>query len=144
MTGNPNRTPGESPVDLMGDIVSGFARLVRGEFALASAEAKRSLGDATSALGKLCVAAVLGIAATNLFASAGVAGLVAAGLAPPWANLAVGAILLLIVYVLVQVGMAQLKPANLAPKRMMANLRQDAKTLKSMVISDATSINRQQ
>lgn len=142
MTDHPQRSAGESPVGLVGDVVAGFARLVRGEFALATAEAKRSLSDAKLALGKLIVAAILGITAFNVLAGAAVAALIAAGMAPIWANLAVGLGLLLVAYVLARVGMAQIQPSNLAPKRMMANLRADAQTLKSMVISDATSNHR--
>lgn len=139
MTAQHDRSTGESPVGLLGEVVAGFARLVRGEFALARAEAKRSLGDAGSALGKLAVAAILAITALNVLSGAVVAGLVALGWAPVWANLAVGGGLLLVAFILVQIGLAQLKPSNLAPKRMMANLRHDAETLKSMVISDATT-----
>ncbi len=142
MTDRPHNGAGQSRVTLMGDVVAGFARLVRGEFALASAEAKRSLGDASAALAKLVIAAILGITAVNVLSGAAVAGLVLAGLAPIWASLAVGAALLLAAYIFVRVGLAHLKPANLAPKRMMANLRQDAQTLKSLVIPDATSNNR--
>jgi hypothetical protein len=142
MTDSTDRPTSESPVGLVGDVVAGFARLVRGEFALANAEVKRSLGDATSGLAKLAVAAVLGITALNVLAGAAVAGLVAAGLTPLWASVALGAGLLAVVYVIVQIALAQLKPANLAPKRVFSNLRHDAKTLKSMVTSDATSNHR--
>lgn len=144
MTDQTQRPGGESPVDLVGDVVAGLSRLVRGEFALATAEAKRSLNDAKGALVKLVVAAVLGITALNVLAGAAIAALVAAGLAPIWATLVVGIALLVVVYALVQSGLSQIKPSNLAPKRIMANLRQDAETLKSMVISDATSNNRPQ
>lgn len=142
MTEPSHRTTGESPVDLLGDVVSGVARLVRGELALARAEAKRSLGDAASAVGKLVIAAILAITALNVLAAAAVAGLVAVGLAPVWANVAVGAGLLLVAFAIVQIGLAQMKPSNLAPKRTIANLRHDAETLKSMVIADATSNSR--
>ena len=111
---------------------------------MATAEAKRSLTDAKGALIKLVVAAVLGITALNVLAGAAIAALVALGLAPIWATLVVGIALLVVVYALVQSGLSQIKPSNLAPKRIMANLRQDAETLKSMVISDATSNNRPQ
>lgn len=141
MTDRSDRTARDSSADLLSDVVSGVARLVRGELALARAEAKRSIGDATSALAKLVIAAILGITALNVLSGAAVAGLVALGLSPLWASVAVGAGLLLLAFALMQIGSAQLKPANLAPKRMMANLRQDAETLKTMVISDATSNN---
>lgn len=140
MTDRRDRPTGESPVDLLGDVVSGFARLISGEFALARAEAKRTIGDAGSALGKLAIAAILAVVALNVLSGAAVAGLIALGLTPLWANLAVGAGLFLLALVLARIAIAQLKPSNLAPKRMMANLRHDAETLKSMVISDATTL----
>lgn len=142
MTDQTDRTSGDSPAGLLSDVVAGFGRLLRGELALARAEAKRSLGDATSAIAKLVVAAILGITALNVLAGAAIAALVAAGLSPIWASLSIGVGLLLVVFVIVQIALTQLKPSNLAPKRMMANLRHDAETLKSMVISDATSNNR--
>lgn len=129
----------DGTVTLLGDVVSGLGRLVRGELALARAEVKRSLGDAASAIGKLVVAAILGITALNVLAGAAIAGLVVAGMTPLWASVAVGAGLLLLVFVIVQLGLAQLEPSNLSPKRTMANLRHDAETLKSMVVADATS-----
>ena len=135
----PDSAHRESAANLLGDVASGFGRLIRGELALARAEAKRSLSDATSAVGKLVVAAILGGVALNVLAGAAVVGLVAAGLTPVWASVAVGVGILLVAFVLVQLALSQLKPANLAPNRSMANLRQDAETFKSMVIPDATA-----
>ena len=142
MMGQTDGTSGDGPAGLLSDVVAGFGRLLRGELALASAEAKRSLGDAASALAKLMIGAILGITALNVLAGTAVAALVAAGLSPVWSSLVVGIGLLLVTFVLVRIALAELKPANLAPKRMMANLRHDAEILKSMVISDATSNNR--
>ncbi|WP_309663734.1 phage holin family protein [Tabrizicola sp.] len=139
MTEQSDRPDRDATTNLLGDVVSGVARLIRGELALARAEAKRSLNDAASALGKLVVAAILGATALNVLAGTAVAGLVALGLSPLWAGVAVGAGLLLVVFSLVHLGLAQLSPSNLAPKRMMKNLRQDAETLTSMVGSDAAS-----
>lgn len=139
MTDQSDRPAGEAPAGLLGDIVTGFARLLRGELALARAEAKRSLGEATAAMAKLVIAAIFGITAVNVLAGAVVAGLVALGLAPIWASVLVGCGLLLLAYALVQIALPQLKPSNLVPTRTMANLRQDAETLTSMGNSDATS-----
>ena len=138
MTERPDGSDRETPADLLGDVVSGFARLVRGEFALARAEVKRSLGDATSAVGKLVIAAIFGVTAVNVLAAAAVAGLVMLGLAPIWASVLVGCGLLLLAFALVQIALPHLKPSNLTPKRTMANLRQDAETLTSMGNPDAT------
>lgn len=139
MTEQPDMPARDAPADLLGDVVSGIARLIRGELALARAEAKRSLSDATSAVGKLVVAAILGITALNVLAGAAVAGVIALGLSPLWASVAVGVGLLLVVFALVQLGLTQLNPSNLAPRRMMANLRQDAKTFTFRVTPDAAS-----
>ena len=142
MTDQPYKATGENPVTLLGDVIAGFARLVHGEFALATAEAKRSLADASAAVGKVLIAAILGLTALNVLSAAAVDGLIMAGLSPVWAKLGVGGGLILVAYTVVRVGLAQLRPANLAPKRVMANLRADAQTLKSMVVSDATSNTR--
>lgn len=139
MTDRPGKFSDNAPASLLADVVSGIARLVRGELALARAEAKRSVKDASSAIAKLVIAAIAGITACNVLTGAAVAALVGAGWSPAVASVAVGAALLLLAYVLVQFALSQLKPSNLVPKRMMANLRQDAETLKSMVVTDATS-----
>ncbi len=139
MTDQPDRPAAEASAGLLGDIVTGFARLLRGELALARAEAKRSLGEATAAMAKLVLAVIFGITAVNVLAGAAVAGLVALGLAPIWASVLVGCGLLLLAYALVQIALPQLKPSNLVPTRTMANLRQDAETLTSMGNPDATS-----
>lgn len=139
MTDQPDGSAGQATAGLLGDIVSGFARLVRGELALARAEAKRSIGEATSAMAKIVIAVILGITAVNVLAGAAVAGLVALGMAPIWASVLVGGGLLLSAYVMVQIALPQLTPANLAPKRTLANLRHDAETLKSMGTPDETS-----
>lgn len=133
------KSDGETATGLLGDVIFGITQLVKGEFALVRAEARRSLNDATSAIVKLVIAAVLGIVALHLLAAAAVAGLVAAGLPPVWANLAAGGVLLLVAFVMVKFALPRLSPANLAPKRSFANMRQDAKILKSMVTPHATS-----
>lgn len=130
---------GTSTTNLLGEVVFGITQLVKGEFDLVRAEAQRSVRDATNALGKLVVAAVLGIVALNLLAAALVAGLVAAGLSVVWASLLVGVALLLVAFVIVKAAMPLLAASNLAPSRSFSNLRQDAEILKSMVTPHATS-----
>ncbi len=129
----------DTAASLMGDVIFGISQLVKGEFALMRAEAQNSLHDATSAIVKLVVAAVLGIVALNLLAAAIVAALVAGGLSPPWASAAVGLVLLLIAFAMTRLALPLLAASNLVPKRSFANLRQDAEVLKSMVNPHATS-----
>ena len=115
MTDQPDMPAQGAPAELLGDVVSGIARLIRGELALTRTEARRRLGDATACLGKLVVAALLGITALNVLAGAAVAGLIALGLSPLWAGLAVGVGLLLVVFALAQLGLAQLNPSIWRP-----------------------------
>ena len=125
-------------MDLLGEVALGVTQLLKGEFALVRAEAQRSMRDATSAIVILAAAGVLGIVALNLLAAAAVAALVAAGLSLVWANIAVGAVLLLAAIAIIKHALTLLSPSNLAPKRSFANLRQDAEILKSMVTPNAT------
>lgn len=128
-----------SATGLVADLIAGISRLVRGELALAKAEAKRSVNDAIGAIIAAVVAVVLVIISLNLLAAAAVAGLVALGLPPVWATIIVGAVLLVIAVGLVLYAKAKLSPDNLAPKRSVANLRRDAETFKSMVSQGATA-----
>ncbi len=139
MTTGPHETAGQSPAGLFGDVVTGITRLVKGEIALARAEAERSLHDALGALAIIVIAAILAITALNVLAGAAIAALIAAGLTPVGASLVVGIALLAIAFGMLQYARHRLTPQNLAPKRSFLNLRRDAKTFKSMVNPDATS-----
>ena len=138
MTPDPDQPAGETAMDLLGEVALGVTQLLKGEFALIRAEAQRSMRDATSAIVILAAAGVLGIVALNLLAAAAVAALVAAGLSLVWANIAVGAVLLLAAIAIIKHALTLLSPSNLAPKRSFANLRQDTAILKSMVTPNAT------
>ena len=131
--------PQPSAPDLLSDLVSGLSRLVRGEIALAQAEAKRSLHDMLGALIAALVAVVLIITALNVLAAAAVAGFVALGLSPVWASVIVGVVLVIVALILVQYARRQISPSNLAPKRSIRNLQRDAETLKTMVKPGATA-----
>ena len=135
---DPNQPTGETAMDLLGEVALGVTQLLKGEFALVRAEAQRSLRHATSAIVIFVAAAVLGNAAVNLLAAAAVGALMAAGLSLVWANIAVGAVLLLAAIAIIKHALTLLSPSNLAPNRSFANLRQDAEILKSMVIPNAT------
>jgi hypothetical protein len=142
VTPDSDRSVGETATSLLGEVVFGVARLLKGELALARAEAHRSVRDATNAIVKLAIAAVFGIVALNLLAGASVAALAANGLSPIWANVAVGTVLLLAAFVIIKQALPLLSPSNLAPNRTLANLRQDAETFKSMVTPHATPDRR--
>ncbi len=129
----------ESAPDLVSDLLSGLSRLVRGEVALAQAEAKRSLRDMIGALVAVVVAVILGITALNVLAGAAVAALVLLGLSAVWASVAVGVSLFVLAIVLVLYARRQMTAENLAPTRSIKNLQRDAETLKTMVKPGATA-----
>ena len=129
---------GETPASLLGDVLLGFTRLVKGELALARAEAERGLRDAAKAAGVLAMAAILLITALNVLSGAVVAGLVRLGLAPHWAAVITGFGLIAVAAALIYYAKHLLTVANLAPNRSVQNLRRDAETLKSMVAPGAT------
>ena len=133
------RPTDDSITGLLGDIAFGITQLVKGEFALFRADAQRSMRDATSGLVRLAVAAAMGVVAINLLATGAVAALVAAGLSPVWANIALGGVLILGAFVIIRSALALIAPLNLVPKQSFSNLRQDAEILKSMGSPHATS-----
>lgn len=134
-----DRSDDQTTAGLLGDVVFGITQLIKGEFDLVRAEARRSLQEATSAIIRLVIAGVLGIVALNLLAAAAVAGLAVTGLGPAWSSLIVGVVVLLVAFVLIRTALPMLAASNLTPKRSFANLRQDAEILKTMVNPNATS-----
>lgn len=129
----------DSPARLLGDVVGGFSRLVRGEIALAKAEAEQSVQKTVTAGVQVLIGAVLAIVSLHVLAAAAVAAAVALGLSPLWASVAVGTALLLLAFGFIQYGLALLRPSNIAPRRTLRSLRQSAETLKTMVTDDANA-----
>jgi NhaP-type Na+/H+ or K+/H+ antiporter len=126
----------EAPA-LVADLVATLGRILRGEIALARAEMAQGLRAALRGLAMVGVAVVLLITALQLFAGAGVAGLVHAGLRPWQAALIVGGALALVAFVLIRAGLRRLSPKEIVPQRALAGLRRDAETLKPKVNPDA-------
>jgi hypothetical protein len=104
--------------------------LIRGEIALARAEAEESLRSAMVGVALLVVALVMVLVALNVLSAAIVAGLAEAGLAPGWAALIVGVLFLLAAALFAKMGKEALSPDNLAPKRTARNLKRDVETVK--------------
>jgi Putative Actinobacterial Holin-X, holin superfamily III len=131
--GGPARGPGA----LMADVLAGIARLVRGEIALARAEAGLRLHAARQAIVQAIIAVVLGLTALNVLAAAAVAAVIALGLKPAWAALVVGGVLLLLALVLAQRASRLIRTVGTAPSRAADNVRRDMETLQTMVKPDA-------
>jgi hypothetical protein len=104
--------------------------LVRGEIALARAEAEESIRHAAIGVGMLAGALVMVLVALNVLAAAIVAGLTEAGMHPGWSALVVGILFLVAAAIMAKSGMAALDPARLAPTRTARNLQRDVETVK--------------
>lgn len=116
---------------LLGDLVSHGVELFRKEIQLFRAEINEKTRQASSAGVMLACALVLGLVGLIYLAGAAVLGLVAAGLAPVWAVLIVGVVLVLIALVLALSGKSRLRASNLAPNRTVDSLSRDARLAKS-------------
>lgn len=139
MTARQEAPLNDSAAGLVGDVLVGFTRLVKGELDLARVEAKRSLRDAAKALATLAFAGILVITAVNVLCGAAISALVRFGMPPMWASVSVGGGLLLIAAGLAFYARHLLSADNLSPNRSFHNLRRDAETLKSMVNPGARS-----
>ena len=115
---------------LLGDLISHMTELFRKELMLFRAEMNEKATQATNAGVMLGAAAVLGIVGLIFLAGTVMLGLIAAGLAPVWAALIVGAVLSVIALVMAMSGKNKLKPSNLAPHRTADALSKDARLAK--------------
>lgn len=121
--------PGTALTQIFADVIEALMRLMRGEIALARAEMSRAIGDLGRACAQLAIAGILALVALNVLAGAVVAGLVAAGLSPIWAQVVVGGVLALLALGFLQYGLSLLRRADLTPHRSLDNLRRDAEAL---------------
>ncbi|MFE3837128.1 phage holin family protein [Pseudogemmobacter sonorensis] len=98
------------------DVLAALSRLLRGEIALARAEAAQAGAGLARALTLVAVAAIVALVGLHLLAAAAVAGLVRLGLAEPLATLLAGAVLIALALVLVLRARARLRalPDHLA------------------------------
>jgi hypothetical protein len=115
---------------LIGDAMAHVSSLVRGEVDLARAEIDQNLKRAGAAIGLLVAALAIALTALNVLTGAIVAGLTEAGMDPGWAAFAVGVVLAIIAYGLVQKGTNDLKLSSIAPSRTAANVKRDAEAVK--------------
>jgi hypothetical protein len=119
------------PASLMADVIAGLARLVKGEVALARAEAKEGLRTAGAGFVKIALAGVFGIVGLNVLAGAAVAGLVEAGLGAGPAGLIVGLGLLGGALAFALAARSALKMTRLIPDRALRGLQQDAEAVRA-------------
>lgn len=120
---------------LLSDLMSDLAELVSKEIQLAKAEASEKFSLAISGVVSLAVGGLVAFAGMLVLLDAAVYALALAfeG-APLWVSpLIVGALVLAIGLVLLLRGRASLKSENLAPRRTVESIRQDAEMIREQV-----------
>ena len=122
--------------DLISELLGAVSRLVRGEMALARAEAARSMRAALRGAVFAAIAGATGLAGVGLLAGAGAAALMAWGLSPAMALLATAAIFLIVCLCAALAAAAMIRRAGAFPERSARNLSRDYQTLKAGVTSD--------
>lgn len=131
---------GQKPTaSLLAEAFAALTRLLRGELALARAEVAENLRAVLRGLAYLVIAALLGLVGLNFTATALAAGLVALGLTPLWATVAVAAGFLLFAGGFAQFGLYLMKRAQHGAPRTAQNLRRDVEILKNVVTKDEKS-----
>lgn len=111
-------------------VVEGLFRVIRGEVALARAEARQAMGDVARALALIALAGIVALVGLNLLAGALVALVVSWGLSPGWAAVTVGGGLLVVALLVLFLGLGHLQRARLAPERRAESLRRDLAALR--------------
>jgi hypothetical protein len=121
----------DDPASLLAEVATGLGRLVKGELALARAEAAQGLRTAGAGLIKAAIAAILALVALNVLAGAAAGALAATGMGPGAAGLIVALVLLCGALILALSARASLRLKGLVPDRALRGLRQDAQAVRS-------------
>jgi hypothetical protein len=116
-------------MSLLSDVATGVGRLVQGELRLARAEATEALKAAGSGLVKIAIAAVVALVGLNVLAGAAVAALATTGLGPVWSAVVVGLALCLLALGLALAGRAALRLRGIWPERVLRGLRRDVEAV---------------
>jgi len=117
---------------LFGDALDTLSKLIQTELRLARAEMSAKASQAAVGIGLLAGAMMLVVPGIVLFLIALAVWLIGLGLPAPAAYALSGLIAIVVAGVLAAVGMARLKPAALAPRVTMDEVRQDISAAKEM------------
>jgi len=121
----------ESMGELLGELASQSASLVRDEVALAQQEIREKLKAVQSAVTVIAVGAVLALVALLALCSAAILAL--AEYLRPWQSaLAVGLFLAVVASIIAFVGIGQLKRTRLKPEQTIETLEENKEWLKEM------------
>ena len=119
--------------DLLRDLATDSAHLIRQELTLARTEAQEKVYQTTHAMTSLIAGALLAFAALIVLLDALVYGLTDAGLERWLAALIVGGVVAAIGFLLVRKGQNDLSATRLVPERTMASVRKDMHLVKEQV-----------
>lgn len=128
-SGQESRSIGE----LLRDLASDSANLVRQELVLARTEAQDKLHQSITASVVLIAGALMAFAALIVLLDALVYGLAEAGMARWLAALVVGGVVAAIGFLLVRKGQSDLAETRLTPERTAASVRKDLNMVKEQV-----------
>lgn len=122
----------ESIADLIRDLARDLSTLLSKEVALAKAEVRESVSDMNKAVGAIATGAVLAMAGVVVLLMSGVYGL--SNVVEPWlAALIVGALALLIGFLLVNSAKKKMSARAMVPDRTMDSAKKDKETLERAV-----------
>jgi Putative Actinobacterial Holin-X, holin superfamily III len=124
------QTDDRSLKELLGDLTQSVTTLFRKEIELARAEASEKISQAGVAAGLIAAGGILALAALIVLLQALVIALTELGLAPALSSLIVGGVVAIIAFALIYKGINDLKGSNLAHRRTVESLRQDAQMVK--------------
>lgn len=122
--------PSRSTSELMSDILGHVSRLMRNEADLARAEIAESMDKLKASLAAMAFALALCIVGLNMLAATLVVLVTKAGLAPHWASLAVGLVLLVIAFAVYSSAKSALHRIGFMPTRSAQNISRDASAIK--------------
>lgn len=122
----------ESIADLIRDLARDLSTLLSKEVALAKAEVRESVSDMNKAVGAIATGAVLAMAGVVVLLMSGVYGL--SNVVEPWlAALIVGALALLIGFLMVNSAKKKMSARAMVPDRTMDSAKKDKETLERAV-----------
>jgi protein-S-isoprenylcysteine O-methyltransferase Ste14 len=123
--------------EILSDIVSQAATLLRKEGQLARTEISENIGRAAAGVGLVVGGAVLLIPSLVILLQAAVTALArATNLAEPWWALIVGGVVLIVGLILLMVGINRFKARAMVPDRTVHQLQRDAETARKQMRQD--------
>jgi hypothetical protein len=124
------------------DVINQLTTLMRKEGQLARAELSEKISQIGAGLGLVIGGAVLIMPGLVVLLEAGVAALQSTGMAPHWAALIVGGVVVIVGLLLVAIGVSRFRAKNLVPSKTIEQLQRDAAVAKDQMRRNHDPIQR--